>query len=170
SELIFEDCRLPRENLLGNEGEGYKQFLTILDGGRISIAAMALGIAQGALDASIAYSKERVQFGKPIGEIQAIQFMLADMATEIEAARQLIYHGATLEDAGQPFITESAMAKLFASRVAMKATTDAIQIHGGYGYMKDYPVERYFRDAKLTEIGEGTSEIQRLVIARELLR
>lgn len=170
SELIFEDCRIPRENILGNEGEGFRQFLTILDGGRVSIAAMALGIAQGALEACIAYSKQRVQFGKPIADLQAIQFMIAEMATEIEAARQLVYHAAMREDAGEPFIVESAMAKLFASRVAMKATTDAVQIHGGYGYMKDYPVERYFRDAKLTEIGEGTSEIQRLVIARELLR
>jgi butyryl-CoA dehydrogenase len=169
-ELNFSDCRIPKENRLGPEGEGFRQFLTTLDGGRVSIGAMALGIAQGALDQALAHAKQRVQFGKPIIEFQAIQWILADMATEVEAARQLLYHAATLEDAGRPFGKESAMAKLYASRVAMKATTDAIQVLGGYGYMKDYPVERMFRDAKLTEIGEGTSEIQRIVIARALMK
>jgi butyryl-CoA dehydrogenase len=170
SELNFADCRVPKENLLGAEGEGFKQFLVTLDSGRISIGAMALGIAQGALDEAVAYSKERVQFGRPVAKFQAIQWILADMATEIEAARLLVYHAAELKDAGRPFTKEAAMAKLYASRVAMKATTDAIQVLGGYGYMKDYPVERMFRDAKLTEIGEGTSEIQRIVIARALLK
>ena len=170
SEIIMEDCIVPKENLLGKEGEGFKQALITLDGGRISIGAMAVGIAQGALDKSIQYAKERVQFGQPIANFQAIQWMLADMATEIHAARLMVYEAARLEEAGVRFTKEAAMAKLFASEVAMRATTKAIQIHGGYGYCKDYPVERYFRDAKLTEIGEGTSEIQRLVIARELLR
>lgn len=169
SELIFDDCRIPRANLLGRENEGFKQFLTILDGGRISIGAMALGIAQGALDESIKYAKERQQFGQPIANFQAIQFMLSDMGTEIEAARHLVYHAARLEDEGKDYLKASAMAKLFASEVAMRATTKAIQIHGGYGYTRDYPVERMFRDAKLCEIGEGTSEIQRIVIARSLL-
>jgi len=170
SEIIMEDCLVPKENLLGKEGEGFKQALITLDGGRISIGAMAVGIAQGALDKSIQYAKERVQFGQPIANFQAIQWMLADMATEIHAARLMVYEAARLEDAGVRFTKEASMAKLFASEVAMRATTKAIQIHGGYGYCKDYPVERYFRDAKLTEIGEGTSEIQRLVIARYLLR
>jgi butyryl-CoA dehydrogenase len=170
SELVFEDCRVPRKNLLGKEGDGLKQFLTILDGGRISIGAMALGIAQGCLDRSIEYPKERVQFGKPIAELQAIQVMVADLATEVEAARRLLYHSARLEDEGKDFVKEAAMAKLFASRVAVKAGLNAIQIHGGYGYMRDYPLERMLRDAKLTEIGEGTSEIQELVIAKRLFR
>lgn len=169
-ELVFEDCEVPKENLLGKEGEGFKQFMKTLDGGRVSIGAMALGIAQGALDKSIPYAKERTQFGKPIAKFQAIQWMIADMATEIEAARHLVYNAARLEDAGRPFAKESAMCKLFASEAAMRATKDAIQIHGGYGYTKDYPVERYYRDAKLCEIGEGTSEIQRIVISRKLLR
>lgn len=170
SELVLEGCRIPASNLLGKEGEGFKIFMKTLDGGRVSIGAMALGIARGAFDASLKYAKERRQFGRLICEFQAIQTMLADMATEIEAARHLLYHAAVLRDQGRPFSKESAMCKLFASEVAMRATTKAIQIHGGYGYMKDYPVERYFRDAKLLEIGEGTSEIQRLVIARSLLR
>jgi butyryl-CoA dehydrogenase len=169
-EIVFEDCRIPRENLLGKEGQGFSIFMNALDGGRISIGALALGIAQGALDASIKYSKERKQFGQPICEFQAVQWMLADMATEIAAARHLVYYAARQKDRGAKITMQSAMCKLFAAEAAMRATTKAIQIHGGYGYMKDYPVERYFRDAKLTEIGEGTSEIQRLIIARELLR
>jgi butyryl-CoA dehydrogenase len=169
-EIVFEDCRIPRENLLGKESQGFSIFMNALDGGRISIGALALGIAQGALDASVKYSKERKQFGKPICEFQAVQWMLADMATEIAAARHLVYYAARQKDKGIKITMQSAMCKLFAAETAMRATTKAIQIHGGYGYMKDYPVERYFRDAKLTEIGEGTSEIQRLIIARELLR
>jgi len=170
SELMLEDCRIPAAALLGKEGEGFKIFMATLDGGRISIGAMALGIAQGAFDASVKYAQERKQFGREIGRFQGIQNMLADMATEIEAARHLVYHASALKDRKKPFSRESAMAKLFASEVAMRATTKAIQIHGGYGYMKDYPVERYFRDAKLCEIGEGTSEIQRLVIARSFFK
>lgn len=169
-ELVFQDCRIPAENILGKEGEGFKIFLMTLDGGRISIGAMALGIAQGALDTAVKYAKERIQFGKPIGEFQAIQGMLADMDTEIEAARQLIYHAAFMKEAKVRFTREAAICKLFASEAAMKVTTDAIQVLGGKGYMNDMPVERMFRDAKLTTIGEGTSQIQRLVIARELLR
>ena len=170
AELIFEDLRVPRENLLGKEGEGFRQFMITLDGGRISIGAMALGIAQGAYDKAIAYAKEREQFGRPISDFQAIQWKLADMATQLEAARHLIYHASELKDKGEKFIMESAMAKLFASEVGNFVTYQAIQIFGGYGYTSDYPVERYMRDVKLCEIGEGTSEIQRLVIARELLR
>ncbi|MCK4546709.1 MAG: acyl-CoA dehydrogenase [Candidatus Eisenbacteria sp.] len=169
-ELIFEDCRIPAANLLGKEGQGFGIFMNTLDGGRISIGAMALGIAQGAFDASLRFAGERKQFGRHIGRFGAIQGMLADMATEIEAARLMIYHASMLKDQQKPFSVESAMCKLYASEVAMRVTTKAIQIHGGYGYMKDYPVERYFRDAKLTEIGEGTSEIQRLVIARSYLK
>ncbi len=167
--LVFEDCRIPKENMLGEKGKGFKQFLTILDGGRISIAALAIGIAQGAYNEAVKYAKERQCFGKSISNFQAIQFMIADMATEIEAARHLIYHAARLEDEGKPFVRESAMAKLFASEVAMRVTHNAIQIHGGYGYMRDYPVERMYRDAKICTIGEGTSEIQRIVIARDIL-
>ncbi|MCS7286157.1 MAG: acyl-CoA dehydrogenase [Anaerolineae bacterium] len=169
SELIFEDCRIPRENLLGKEGEGYKQFLVTLDGGRIGIGAMAVGLGMAALETSVKYAKERVQFGQPIAEFQAIQWMLADMATELEAARLLVYRAAWLKEQGQRFTKEAAMAKLFASEAAVRACYKAIQIHGGYGYTKDYPVERFYRDARLTTIGEGTSEIQRLVIARYLL-
>ncbi|MGE5578098.1 MAG: acyl-CoA dehydrogenase [Syntrophothermus sp.] len=168
AELIFEDCRVPAANLLGLEGQGFKQFLEILDGGRIGIAAMAVGIAQGSLDASLEYAKQRVQFGQSISKFQAIQFKLADMATQIEMARLATWRAAWLKDHKQPYTKEAAMAKLFASETASWAASQAIQIHGGYGYMKEYPVERYFRDAKLTEIGEGTSEIQRLVIARQL--
>jgi len=167
--LIFEDCRIPIENLLGDEGEGFKYFLDILDGGRISIGAMALGIAQSALDEALKYSQEREQFGRPLSAFQVTQFKLADMATWIEAARHLVYNSARLMDAGKPYIKESCMGKLYASEAATRCTEMAIQIHGGYGYTKDYPVERIWRDAKLTEIGEGTSEIQRLVIARQLL-
>lgn len=168
AELVLENCRVPKENLLGRRGEGFFAVLKILDGGRISIGAMALGIAQGALDESIKYAKEREQFGKPIGKFQAIQWMLADMATEIDAARLLVYKASFLKDQGKKFTKEASIAKLYASEVGMRAATKAIQIHGGYGYTKDYPVERFFRDVKLCEIGEGTSEIQRLVIAREL--
>jgi butyryl-CoA dehydrogenase len=170
SELIFEDCRVPVENLLGEEGQGFKIFLQTLDGGRISIGAMGLGIAQGALDASIAYAKERKQFGRPIGKFGAIQGMIAEMATEIAAARLLVYEASLAKDRGERIIKEAAMAKLYASEVAVRATRTAVQIHGGHGYMKDYEVERFYRDAKVTVIGEGTSEIQKLVIARELLR
>ena len=169
-ELHFEDVKVPKENLLGKEGEGFKQFLITLDGGRISIGAMALGIAQGAYEKSLKYAKEREQFGKPITKFQAIQWKLSDMATQIEAARHLIYSAAWLKDQGKPYIKESAMAKLFASEVATWVTYQAIRIFGGYGYLRKYPVERYLRDVKLCEIGEGTSEIQRLVIAREILK
>jgi len=172
-ELLFENVKLPKENLLerdGKEGQGFKQFMKTLDGGRISIGAMSVGIAQASLDAALRYSRARKQFGKPIAEFQAIQLLLADMATETEAARLLVYQVARLKDRGLPFTRQSAMAKLMASTVAMKCADAAIQIHGGAGYMTDHPVERYFRDAKLMEIGEGTSQIQRLVIARELLR
>ncbi|MHB8928002.1 MAG: acyl-CoA dehydrogenase [Bacillota bacterium] len=168
AELILEDCRVPKGNILGRPGEGFKQFMAALDGGRISIGAMALGIAQGCLDAATKYAKERVQFGQPIAKFQAIQFKLADMATHVELARMAVHRAAWLKDNHLPFTKEAAMAKLFASETAVKAALEAIQIHGGYGYMKEYPVERYLRDAKLTEIGEGTSEIQRLVIARQL--
>jgi butyryl-CoA dehydrogenase len=168
-ELIFEDCFVPQENLLGEEGSGFKYIMKTLDGGRISIGALALGIAQGAFDKCLTYVKERQQFGKPIGSFQAIQMMISDMATEIEASRHLVYNAAHLLEAGKPFSKESAMAKLFASETAMRATKNAIQIFGGYGYMEEYQVERYYRDAKLCEIGEGTSEIQRIVIARQLI-
>jgi len=169
SELIFEDCRIPKENLLGVAGEGFRQFLATLDGGRIGIGAMALGLAQAALDRAVPYARERRQFGQPIGSFQAIQWMLADMATEIDAARLLIYRAAWMRDQGIKTIKESAMAKLFASEVAERAAFHAIQIHGGYGYTRDYEVERIYRDQRLCTIGEGTSEVQRLVIARQLL-
>lgn len=169
SQVILEDCRVPAENLLGDLNEGYRDALKILDGGRISIGAMAVGIAQGAFEQALRYSKERQQFGRPISDFQAIQFMLADMATQIDAARLLVYRAADLKDRGLRYKKEASMAKLYASEAAMRITTKAIQIHGGYGFIKDYPVERMFRDAKLTEIGEGTSEIQRLVISREIL-
>jgi butyryl-CoA dehydrogenase len=170
AELIFEDCKVPVANRLGEEGEGFKIFLQTLDGGRISIGAMALGIAQAALDASVKYAKERKQFGRPICKFGAIREMLAEMATDVEAARLLVYDVSMAKDRGENVIKQAAMAKLFASEIAMKAARNAIQIHGGYGYMKEYEVERLFRDAKITVIGEGTSEIQRLVIARELTR
>jgi butyryl-CoA dehydrogenase len=168
AELILEDCRLPKENLLGEKNLGFVGAMTILDRGRTAIGAMAVGIAQGALDESLSYAKQRVQFGKPIGKNQAIQWMLADMATSIDAARLLVMRAAYLEDKGQPFSVEASMAKLFASEIAMKATRDAIQIHGGHGYMRDLPLERFYRDVKLTQIGEGTSEVQRMVIAKRL--
>lgn len=168
--VVFEDCYVPDENRLGSEGEGFLQAMQILDGGRISIAALSVGIAQGAYEAAVKYSKERQQFGKPIAEFQAIQFKLADMATQIEAARLLTLQAAYLKDAGKKTTKESAMAKLFASEVAVRVAEESIQIHGGYGYTKDYPAEKYWRDAKLCTIGEGTSEIQRLVIAKQLLK
>jgi butyryl-CoA dehydrogenase len=168
--IYFSDCRVPKEALLGGEGEGFKIAMQTLDGGRIGISAQALGIAQAALDASVAYAKERVQFGKPIASLQAIQWMIADMATEVDAARLLVYRAASCVDNGQPYSTEGAMAKLFASEVATRVAGKAIQIHGGYGYTESYPVERNYRDAKITEIYEGTSEVQRMVIARNALR
>jgi len=170
SELIFEDCFLPRENLLGKEGDGFSDAMQVLDGGRISIAALSLGIAQGAYDAALKYSKQRKQFGKAISDFQAIQWKLADMATEIEAARLLTMRAASMKDAGMKTTLESSMAKLFASEVAVKCADEGVQIHGGYGFIKDYPAEKFYRDVKLCTIGEGTSEIQRLVIARQLLK
>jgi alkylation response protein AidB-like acyl-CoA dehydrogenase len=170
SEVVFSDCFVPEDNLLGEEGKGFVNSLQILDGGRISIAALGLGIAQGALEAATNYSKERRQFGKPISEFQGIQFKLAGMATEIEAARALTYRVAWMADRGDMRHTkESAMAKLFAGEVAVRVANEAVQVFGGYGYVKDYPAEKYYRDAKLCTIGEGTSEIQRMVIARQLL-
>jgi len=168
--VVFEDCYVPDENRLGNLGEGFLQAMQILDGGRISIAALSVGIAQGAYEAAVKYAKERHQFGKPIAEFQAIQFKLADMATQIEAARLLTQQAAYLKDAGKKVSQASAMAKLFASETAVRVAEESIQIHGGYGYTKDYPAEKYWRDAKLCTIGEGTSEIQRLVIAKTLLK
>ena len=170
SEIIFTDCKVPAANLLGPEGEGFTGSLAILDGGRISIAALALGMAQGALDAATSYAKQRKQFGKAISEFQAIQFKLADMATEVEAARLLVYHAAWLADQETVrFSKESSMAKLFAGEVAVKVANECVQIHGGYGFIKDYPAEKFYRDVKLCTIGEGTSEIQKLVIARQIL-
>ncbi len=168
--VVFEDCHVPDENRLGNEGEGFTQAMQVLDGGRISIAALAVGIAQGAYESAVRYAKERQQFGKPISEFQAIQFKLANMAMELEAARLLMYRAAYLKDQGKKVTKESAMAKLYASEMSVRVSEEAIQIHGGYGYTKDYPPEKYWRDSKLCTIGEGTSEIQRIVIARQLLR
>jgi alkylation response protein AidB-like acyl-CoA dehydrogenase len=170
SEVILENCRVPVENLLGQEGRGFINCLEILDGGRISIAALAVGMAQGAFDASVNYSRQRKQFGQPISEFQAIQFKLADMATAIEAARLLTYKAAFLKNQNKRATKEASMAKLYASEVGVRVATEAVQIHGGYGYIKDYPVEKFYRDSKICTIGEGTSEIQRLVIARQLLR
>ena len=170
SELIFEDCEIPGENLLGNLGEGFVDSMRILDGGRISIAALSLGIGRGALDASLKYVKERRQFGKAIAEFQGIQWKLADMATELDAARLLTQRSAVLKDAGQRVTRESSMAKLYASEVAVRICDEAVQLHGGYGFIKDYPAEKFYRDVKLCTIGEGTSEIQRMVIAREILK
>jgi alkylation response protein AidB-like acyl-CoA dehydrogenase len=168
-ELIFQGARIPTANLLGARGQGFRTFLKILDGGRISIGALAVGLAQAALDASIPYSQTREQFGRPIGSFQGVAFMVADMATEIEAARQLVYRAAWLKDQGRDYSLAAAQAKLFASEVSSRATNAGIQIHGGYGYVEEYKVERFLRDAKLTEIGEGTSQVQRLVIARKIL-
>ena len=170
SELIFEDCFVPAESLLGGEGNGFIDAMRILDGGRISIAALSLGMAEGAYEAALRYSKERHQFGKAISEFQAIQWKLADMATEIEAAKLLTFRAASMKDAGLKTTLESSMAKLYASEVAVKCANEGVQIHGGYGFIKDYPAEKFYRDVKLCTIGEGTSEIQRLVIARQLLK
>ena len=168
--VVFEDCYVPDANRLGNEGEGFVNAMQILDGGRISIAALAVGIAQGAYESALQYAKEREQFGKPISEFQAIQFKLANMATRIDAARLLMYRAASLKDQKKKVTKESSMAKLFASEMSVYVCEEAIQIHGGYGYTKDYPAEKYWRDSKLCTIGEGTSEIQRMIIAREILR
>jgi len=170
SEIVLEDCRVPAENLLGREGEGFVDSLRILDGGRISIAALAVGLAQGAYEAARRYALQRKQFGKAIAEFQAIQWKLADMATSIEASRLLVRRAAVLKDQGRRVTRESAMAKLFASETAVQVANEGVQIHGGYGFIKDYPAEKFYRDVKLCTIGEGTSEIQRLVIARELLK
>jgi len=170
AELIFEDCFVPAESLLGQEGNGFIDAMRILDGGRISIAALSLGMAEGAYEAALNYSKERKQFGKPISDFQAIQWKLADMATEIEAAKLLTLRAAAMKDAGSKTTLESSMAKLYASEVAVRCANEGVQIHGGYGFIKDYPAEKFYRDVKLCTIGEGTSEIQRLVIARQLLK
>ena len=168
-ELIFQGVRVPAADMLGARGEGFRTFLKILDGGRISIGALAVGLAQAALDAAVPYAQTREQFGRPIGTFQGVAFLIADMATEIEAARQMVWRAAWLKDQGRDFALAAAQAKLFASEVSSRATNAAIQVHGGYGYVEEYKVERFFRDAKLTEIGEGTSQIQRLVIARRIL-
>ncbi|HNQ15163.1 MAG TPA: acyl-CoA dehydrogenase family protein, partial [Pyrinomonadaceae bacterium] len=165
-----EDCFVPTENLLGNAGEGFLQAMQVLDGGRISIASLSVGIAQGAFEAAVKYAKEREQFGRPIADFQAIQFKLADMATQIECARLLTLQAAALKDAGKKVTKQSAMAKMYASEVAVRVSEESVQIHGGYGYTKDYPAEKYWRDSKLCTIGEGTSEIQRIVIAKQILR
>ncbi len=170
AELIFEDCEIPLTNLLGKENQGFIDAMQVLDGGRISIAALSLGIGAGAFEAALKYSKQRKQFGKPISDFQAIQWKLADMATELDAARLLTYRAAAMKDAGMKTTQESSMAKLYASEVAVRCANEGVQIHGGYGFVKDYPAEKYYRDVKLCTIGEGTSEIQRLVIARQLLR
>jgi alkylation response protein AidB-like acyl-CoA dehydrogenase len=169
-QLVFDNCRIPLSNQLGETNDGFKQAMKILDGGRISIAALSLGIAEGAMEASLKYAKERKQFGKPIGDFQAIQFKLANMATEIEAAKLLTYRAASMKDEGKNTNQESSMAKLFASEVAVRVCNEAVQIFGGYGFIKDFPVEKFYRDVKLCTIGEGTSEIQRVVIARNLIK
>jgi butyryl-CoA dehydrogenase len=169
AEFVFDGCRVPAANRLGAEGEGFRIAMQALDGGRIGIAAQAVGIARAALEASVAYARERRSFGKPIGEHQMVQWMLADMATAVDAARLLTWRAANLRDRGQPYATAAAMAKLHAAEAAMRVATDGVQVHGGYGYVTEYPVERFFRDAKITQIYEGTSQIQRLVIARSLL-
>jgi len=168
-ELVFDGCRVPGENQLGETGKGFRTFLEILDGGRISIAAMALGLAQAAYDAAVPYAQTREQFGRPIGAFEGVSFMIADMSTEIDAARALVWRAAWLKDQGRDYSQAAAEAKLFASEVSSRVTNAAIQVHGGYGYVTEYPVERFMRDAKLTEIGEGTSQVQRLVIARKVL-
>jgi alkylation response protein AidB-like acyl-CoA dehydrogenase len=168
--LVFDDCVLPASNLIGEPGQGFIQAMKVLDGGRISIASLAVGIAQGAYEAALRYAKERQQFGRSIAEFQAIQFKLADMATQIDAARLLTYRAAAMKHAGRPTTKESSMAKLYASEVAVRVSEESVQIHGGYGYIKDYPVEKFWRDSKLCTIGEGTSEIQRTVIARQILK
>jgi butyryl-CoA dehydrogenase len=168
AQILFEDCRVPTESLLGSEGQGYRIALANLEGGRIGIAAQSVGMARAAFEAALAYSHERESFGKPIFEHQALNFRLADMATQIEAARQLVHHAASLRDAGKPCLKEASMAKLFASEMAEKVCSDAIQIHGGYGYVNDFPVERIYRDVRVCQIYEGASDIQRLVIGRSL--
>ena len=170
SQLIFENCKVPAENLIGKEGEGFIQAMQILEGGRISIAALSIGLAQGCLIESLKYSQERKQFGKPLAAFQATQFKLADMKTNIDAARLLTFRAAYLKDNGKKNNREAAIAKLYASEIAEKAASEAVQIFGGYGFVKDYPVEKFYRDVKLCTIGEGTSEIQRIVIARDLLK
>ena len=170
STVVFDDCRVPKENLLGEPGEGFIDALKVLDGGRISIAALGVGMAQGAYEAALQYSKDRKQFGKPISEFQAIQFKLADMATEIDAARLLMHRAAWMKDQGMPTTLQSSMAKLYAGEVAVRVANECVQIHGGYGFIKEYPAEKFYRDVKLCTIGEGTSEIQRLVISREILK
>jgi len=170
AELYFDNCEVPEENILGKKGQGSKIMLSTLDNGRLSIAAMGLGLAQGALEMAVQYSKERKQFGKPISKFQAISFRLADMATKVELARTLLYKACWLKDAGKPFAKEAAMSKLYCSEIAKEVADDAVQIHGGYGLMKDFPIERFYRDQRLLQIGEGTSEIQRLVIARTVLK
>jgi short-chain 2-methylacyl-CoA dehydrogenase len=166
--LSFSDCRVPEGNLLGRRGEGFKQFLQILDGGRIGVAAMGVGLAQGALDEAISYSKERRAFGQPIGKFQAIQAKIADLSSQLEAARLLVYRAAVLKERGEPFTLTAAQAKLITGRLAVRATEEAVQIHGGYGYIEEYPVCRFYRDAKILTIGEGTDEVQQMVIARQL--
>ena len=170
STVVFEDCRVPQQNLLGEPGNGFIDSLKVLDGGRISIAALAIGMAQGAYEAALQYAKQRKQFGRPIADFQAIQFKLADMATEIDAARLLTYRAAWMKDQGMQTTEQSSKAKLYAGEVAVRVANECVQIHGGYGYIKEYPAEKFYRDVKLCTIGEGTSEIQRLVIAREILR
>jgi len=167
-ELTFTGCRVPEQNLLGARGEGFRQFLEILDGGRISVAALGLGMAQGAFEMGLGYARQREQFGRPIGSFQAIQFKLADMATEVEAARNLVYKAAWLKDQGRPFAQQAAIAKLYTGELARRACNESLQIHGGYGFMDEYPISRFYRDAKVLEIGEGTNEVQRMVIARGL--
>ena len=169
-ELIFDNCRVPKENLLGNVGDGFKQAMKVLDGGRISIAALSLGIAKGAYEAALKYAKERIQFGKPIAQHQAISFKLADMATTIEASELLIYNAVNKKNYNQKVTLDSAMAKYYSSEMAVKVSTDAVQIFGGYGYSKEFPVERFYRDSKLCTIGEGTSEIQKMVISKHILK
>jgi alkylation response protein AidB-like acyl-CoA dehydrogenase len=168
-ELLFDNARIPADQILGGKGDGWKTFLKTLDGGRISIGAMAVGLSQAALDASVVYARERKQFGKPIGSFQGVAFMVADMATEVEAARQMVYRAAWLKDQGKDYAVAAAQAKLFASEVSQRVTNWGVQVHGGYGYVQEYKVERFMRDAKLTELGEGTSQIQRLVIGRNVL-
>ena len=167
-ELTFTGCRVPEQNLLGPRGEGFRQFLEVLDGGRISVAALGLGMAQGAFEMGLSYARQREQFGRPIGSFQAIQFKLADMETEVEAARNLVYKAAWLKDQGRPFAQQAAIAKLYTGELARRACNESLQIHGGYGFMDEYPISRFYRDAKVLEIGEGTNEVQRLVIARGL--
>jgi short-chain 2-methylacyl-CoA dehydrogenase len=167
-ELSFRDCEVPAENLLGPRGQGFRQFLEILDGGRISVAAMGVGLAQGAYEQALRYARERVQFGRPIARFQAVQFRLADMATEIEAGRQLVYKAAWVKDQGRPFAQAAAMAKLYTGILSNRVVNDALQVHGGYGYMDEYPISRFYRDQKVLEIGEGTNEVQRMVIAKHL--